>query len=301
MPKRQNDLHIPDSIAQLLRGDRGGLDTALFPKRFARAQFVYLEGFNEFISACVLDGGFKDRKNAAYAINGCAAEARRIVPPTWIMESPTARWTECHAEQVGYAKAYFPLCIDRALLLILALAIACKRDAFGALHKLSPFDFITIHPAIYRLDGHEVWATLRKELSRRMRASERELIASIPQLLQGAAPRDPKKATLKRAEAVLSLAFEGRGMTWKNADLLQSIFNDPIFGPNNLGDAAPGRDCLKKPMKIAVLDGRNDGGRFKNSKRCNEMEGPFVTLSKEDHLALLAAVEKSSEAFRRSR
>jgi hypothetical protein len=300
MPKRLNDIHIPRSIAQVLRGDPQGLDIALFLKRFPRVQYVYLEGFNEFVSACVLEGGFKDRKNAAHAIHGCAAEARGILPSAWIKEAPTARWTECHAEQIGYAETSCPLCIDRALLLIVAVAIACKRDAYGALHKLNPFDFITIHPAIYRLDGYKVWATLRKELHRRMSASERELIASIPHKLQSAAPRNQKKATLKRAEAVFSLAFEGRGMTWKNADLLRSIFNDPVFGPNSLSDTAPGRDCLDNPMGIAVVDGRNDGGRLENT-RCNDVEGPFVTLSKQDQLALAEAIQKSSAAFRRRR
>jgi hypothetical protein len=291
-------MDAPQDIASLLRGDPQGFDVGTYFTRFAASQYAYLEGFNEFCRACVLEGGFKSFKLGIAAIQQAMAEAVTAAPSSWKDQFTGGQWDVCHVEQVTSARDYSPMCLEKALLVVLATAIACKRPAFVVLNRLNPFDFITIHPAIYRLTGEETWAVLLNKLSRRMTRSEHGLISQIKEKLQSAAPRDKVHATPARAGALITQAFAGRGMTWKNADLLCRAFNEPVFGKTRLANDVPGEDCLRIPMGVRVLKGRNDGGKFTKSKRCNDDEGPFVTLAKEEFAMLREAVDANTATMR---
>jgi hypothetical protein len=290
----RDDIDIPRTIVSLLRGEPGNFDPGVYFRRFALSQYAYLEGFNEFCEACVLEGGFKSGKLAIAAVQQATSEAVTLAPDDWSDQFPNGQWDVCAAEQVTAARYYSPMCLEKSLLIILATAIACRRPAYGALHKLNPFNFISIHPAIYRLTGQETWAVLLNQLSGRMRRSELALISDIQFKLQNAAPRNQTHATPARARELIRQAFEGRGMTWNNANLLRTAFNGPVFGSNAPAKDAPGEDCLSEKMDVAVLDGRNDGGRLSNNKHCNDAEGPFVTPSKSNLETLRAVVRKSA-------
>lgn len=296
MPKT-SEIKAPHDISCLLRGNPEGLDTGKYYRGFGTSQYAYLEGFNEFWTACVLEGGFLDEGHAIAVIRASTADAVAMAPKEWKTQFPAGRWNVCHPDQVSQARDFEPMCLEKGLLVIYATAIACRRSAYPSLHRLNPFEFITIHPAIYKLTGLEKWAVLHNQFPRRMTSSEKTLVAQLKQRLQDAAPRSKVHATQARAGDLLKLAFEGRSMTWKNAELLRSTISEAIFSAKEKSNDIPGEDCLLGAIDVAVMNGRNDGGRFAGKKRVNDQEGPFVTLSKETSVALRAAVKKSQDAF----
>jgi hypothetical protein len=282
----QNDCSL------LLRGDPQGINSKAYFQNCAQNRWAHLEGFREFLDACILRGGFNDEMHALSAIRGACPEAVAEVPARWKNIFPRGKWAVCHPDQVTSARNREPMCFDKGCLVILATAIACRRTAFPALHGLDPFDFITIHPGIYKLEGVETWNLLYRYFRSRMKPSERKLLADIKRTLLTCDPRDAAIATDNTADAFLSQAFAGRPMTWKNASIIAEAFN----GAAEAGKDAMGKDCLPSPITVEMTDGRSDGGRFRGDKHCNQSEAPFVTLSEKDREALRKAVEQSAKA-----
>jgi hypothetical protein len=295
------DAAIPRLIPPLLRGEPENFDPGNYIRRFAGSPYAYLEGFKEFCGACVLEGGFKDPDHAVAMVRAATAEAVDAARDEWKAQFPKGQWEALDPNQVTQANDYSPMCLEKALLVILATRIACQRPVFGALHRLDPFKFITIHPAIYRLTGQETCGTLLKKLKGRMKRSEHAFVTATKIKLQKAAPRDAIHATEARAGGLLLQALEGRSMTWKNADFLSNAFNEAAFNSSLPATDVPFDDCMKERMGVRVLKGRNDDGLFSGDKRCNTDEGPFVTPTKADQDAMRAAVKKGADAFRRAR
>lgn len=296
-----SDAEIPRNIPSLLRGEPENFDPGNYVKGFAGSRFAYLEGFKEFCRACVLEGGFRDPEQAIAMVRAATAEAKDAAPDEWKKQFPKGQWDAFDPNQVTQANDYSPMCLEKALLVMLATQIACQRPAFGALNWLDPFKFITIHPAIYRLTGQETCATLLDKLKGRMKRSERAFVTATKIKLQQGAPRDPIHATEARAGHLLLKALEGRSMTWKNADFLRNAFNEAAFNSSLSEDEKPFDDCMQERMGVRVLKGRNDNGLFSGDKHCNTDEGPFVTPTTADQNAMRAAVKKSADAFKRAR
>lgn len=286
----------PDDNRLLLQGPPEGVNANAYLRMGAENRWAHLRGFNEFIHACVLDGGFSSEPNAFHAVRGALTDAVAIIPPGWKEIFPRGDWSICHPDQVTAAQSG-PLCFDKACIILLATDIACKRPVFGALHGMDVFKHVSLHPAIYKLVGAESWYTLRKMFSGRIRKCEHALIGELKEHLLTCDPRDTAVATPGVAESFLSQALEGRAMTWKNANIIAKAFNMPVFDKRPKGDV-PGEDCLSRPITVEMTDGRSDGGKFRGNKHCNQAEGPFVTLSSSELDALRKAVEKSAKAAR---
>lgn len=286
----------PNDNRLLLQGPPEGVNAEAYFRMGAENRWAHLRGFNEFIRACILEGGFRSEPHALQAVRNALSEAVAIVPANWKKAFRHGGWDICHHDQVTYARKG-PLRFDKACIILLATDIACKRPAFGALHGMDVFKHVSLHPAIYKLVGAENWHTLHTTFPRRIKKCELALIGELKDHLLTCDPRDTAVATPGVAASFLSQALEGRAMTWKNADIIAKAFNTPVFDKRPNGDV-PGEDCLPRPMTVEMTDGRSDGGKFRGDKHCNQAESPFVTLSSSELGALRKAVEKSAKAAR---
>jgi hypothetical protein len=111
-------------------------------------------------------------------------------------------------------------------ILLLATDIACKRNAFQAIHLLEVFEHVTIHPAIYKLVNAERWHTLRTMFPSRVKSCEEDLLKGIKQRLLTTGPRDEETATDEMAESFLKQALFGCPMTRKNDTLVAEALNE---------------------------------------------------------------------------
>jgi hypothetical protein len=288
----------PTKCSDLLVGNPAGVTAAGYFRIAGEHRWAHFEGFREFMHACVIDGGFKSEQNGMHAVKSALPEAVAEVPASWKKSLRKGDWGVCHPDQVTEA-CKGPVRFDKACILLLATDIACKRNAFRALHSLDVFEHVTIHPAIYKLANAERWHTLRTMFPSRVKACELELLSGIKQRLLTAEPRDEQAATEDMAENFLKQALFGRPMTWKNATFLADALNEPVFGHRPDGEI-PGFDCLPQRLEVRPLNDRSDGGKFTADKHCNQGEAPFVTLSEAKLAALRDAVERSATAALRT-
>ncbi len=260
----------------LLRGAPGSVDTAAFIEMGGKFHWTHLEGYREFVHACVLACGFDSELEMLSAVRCALPEAVATIPLSWKRSFRRGDWAAaCNGAQVTHAWNG-PMRLDKACIVLHATTIACKRQPFRPL-RLDVFKYVSLHPAIYKLVGTEPLYALFTMFRGRLKDSEKKLIEGISQRLLVRDPDENGTATHRVAESFIAQALQGRAMTWRNADLIATALNTSIRN-RETADDAPGIDCLPKAIKVEMTNGRNDGGKFTRDKHCNQAEAAFVAL-----------------------
>src|SRR5713226_1751498 len=278
----------------LLGGDRSKLDIRSYFDHCAKYRWARIEGFREVLEACVLECGFRNEDHALAVIRGACADAVQELPRNWIKEFSQGEWERCHPDQATSAKNREAMRFDKACIVLKAMEIACRRAHVPALHSFQPLEFLSIHPAIFKLNDTSGWHQLITRFGSRMTPGEEKLMRDIKHALTTSPARDPNSVSDEVAQAFLLQAFDGRAMTWKNASVLAGALNAARFGKPS-SSRAPGYDCIGNEVKVEQIGDRSDHGKYTAEKHCNQGEGPFVSLDNETKLALKKAVESSAK------
>jgi hypothetical protein len=122
-------------------------------KAFSRCAFTYVGGFSELLDRFVLvHAGLFDRVTVRELLIGWRRPALDGALAEWMaeLEHQDLNWSRMNRIQLDKACHHEPLCLDRALLVAKALALAFGNARHPDLHRLDISRFVQLRPAIYR-------------------------------------------------------------------------------------------------------------------------------------------------------
>lgn len=125
----------------------------IYLKAFSRYAFTYVGGFSQLLDRFVLaHAGLFDRVTVRELLIGWRRPALDGALAEWTaeLEDQDLNWSLMNRIQLDKACHQEPLCLDRALLLAKALALAFANARHSDLHRLDISRFVQLRPAIYR-------------------------------------------------------------------------------------------------------------------------------------------------------
>jgi hypothetical protein len=270
----------PDDSVALVKDQPEGFDAKAYLAEFGEYRWTYVVGLKEILRTSLLRNLFPTLRAAQRMVEGQTAMAASHISDRWKESLAGGHWHDCGPTQFQDAWNGRPLRFDKACLVVKALELALERqDKTGRLDGLDIYQFIRLVPAVFVLRNLDEWQFLVR-YPHRMKDHEIEFLTALKQKLPPVAKGVPEGRLHGPAHLFLSQAIKGFGITWRNAVIIRNSFE------RELGVQA----------EIQTLSDRSDGGRKTNLKKCNECEGPFVGLNKQqlDELTTACRIMRSA-------
>jgi hypothetical protein len=260
----------PTDILSLLDAQGGDFQPDAYLEKFAPWHWTYVAGYPLLLTTLLAaEEGFRDDKGVFEYVKGQRSRAVGRIPQAWQDQFPTRGWGECNVSQIAMAAKGAAVCLDKACQAIRSLELAFAGATNPALNELDFYQFVRLRPAIYVLRDLD---SKQKSLlqATRLNADEEKIYSDLVQKICALREEAPTAATTKKAKSFLALAAEGRGITLKNAQLINAFLHEARFGH----------------VTVVAMADRTDGGRKVSEKECNSAESLFVALDEELSAAL---------------
>jgi hypothetical protein len=263
----------PEDSVALVKDQPEGFDAKAYLTEFGMYRWTYVVGLKEILRTSLLRNLFPTLRAAQRMVEAQTAVAPSRISDGWKKPLATGHWHDCGPAQFQDAWNGRPLRFDKACLVIKALELALARqDQTGRLGDLDIYQFVRLVPAVFVLRNLEEWQFLMR-YPHRMKEYENDFLAALKQKLPPMQRSTPEGRIHGPGHLFLSHAIKGFGITWRNAVIIRDSFEQE----------------LSVPAEIQMLTNRSDGGLKTNMKKCNEREGPFVGLTKQQLDELTAA------------